>query len=544
MKHTLIRTSAFALGVASIALFGLSAQAAMVPAGATLADNQTFTMRVLSEFDAIDPQLSETVDAAGVERDLFEGLFNQDADGNLVPGVALSYDVSDDKTVYTFHLRPEAMWSDGHPVTAADFEYAWKRLADPATGSPYQWYVTIMGLKNGDAVTAGDMPLDDLGVKAIDDHTLQVTLEQPTPYFTKTTVNASTFPVPKWVIDEFGDDWTLPEHIVGNGAYVLTEHVPNERLVRERNPKYWDDANTVITKTTSLIINDENVALARWKAGEVDRTEVPTGQFPTLKAEYPDSAMSAPRLCTYYYWYNEGPTGPEALKDVRVRQALSYALDRNVITDQILQGGQFPAYTFTPAATAGFTPPSVPFGEMTQDERDAKAKELMAAAGFGPDHPLTFNLNYNTSEAHKQIATVVAQMWKTKLGVDATLVNMEGQTYFSELRNGNFDVGRSGWCGDYNEASTFLDLVRTDSGQNDGKYSNAEVDALMAEAKTMTDPNPNYEKVEQIIAEDMPIIPVYHYATSFMIDPGLAQSWPLGNVEQNWYSKDLYRLAK
>lgn len=543
-KHSLLRSSAIALSVASFALIGAQAYAADVPDDVTLADDQTFSVRMLSEYDSIDPQLSETVSAADVERQLFEGLFNQDADGNLVPGVAESFDVSEDKTVYTFHIREDANWSDGEPVTAGDFVYAWQRLADPETASPYQWYVSIMGLKNGDAVTSGDMPVDDLGVAAIDDKTLEVTLEAPRPYFTGTTVNASTFPVPSWTIEEFGDDWTKPENLVGNGAYSLAEHVPNERLVVERNPGYWDNDNTVIESATYLVINDENVALTRWRADEIDRTEVPTGQYPALAEEFPDATISAPRLCTYYYWFNETDSGPDAFKDVNVRKALSYAVDRSVITDQILKGGQFPAFTFTPAATAGFDVPSVPFGEMTQAERDAKAKELLEAAGYGPDNPLTFDLNYNTSEAHREIATVISQMWKQKLGVDATLVNMEGQTYFSEMREGNYDLGRSGWCGDYNEASTFLDLLTSGSGQNDGHYMNAEVDELMAAAATTEDPAANYTQVEKIVAEEMPIIPVYHYAVSYVLDAGLVDSWPLNNVQQNWYIKDLYRVAE
>ncbi len=512
--------------------------------GDALADDQTFTYRVLDEHSSVDPQIVEDVSGSEIVRDLFEGLYNQDADGNLVPGVALSHTLSDDKTVYTFTLRPEAKWSNGDPVTAGDFEYAWKRLADPELASPYQWFIDVMGLKNGGAVMAGEMPVDELGVKAIDDHTLEVTLEQPLPYFPLTTTHASTFPSPQSVIEEFGDDWTKPENIVSNGAYVLTEHIPQERSVRSRNEMYWDNENTIIDQTIALVINDENTALTRYLAGELDRTEVPTGQYPRLKEEYPDQAISFPRLCSYYYTFNLSDSGPEAFKDVRVRQALSYAIDRSIITDNVLQGGQFPAFTFTPGATANFEVPEVEFGQMTQAERDAKALELLAEAGYGPDNPLSFSMLYNTSEGHKKIAIAMSQMWKQKLGVQVELANMEWQTFLEVRGDQDFDLARGAWCGDYNEASTFLDLVQSASGYNDGKYNSPEVDALLAEAKTMEDPSANYTQVEQIIAEDMPIIPIYHYTNVYMMNPALIGSWPVQNVEQNWYSKDLYKVAE
>ena len=531
----LLAVSAFAL--ASPAL------AASPQPGEKLAEDQTFTYADLDEFTSLDPQIVEDVSGSDVIRDLFEGLFNQDAKGNLVPGVATSYDVSDDKLTYTFHLRDNAKWSDGKPVTAGDFVYAWRRLADPETASPYQWFIDIMSLKNGSEVQKGDLPPEELGVKAIDDTTLEVTLSQPIPYFVLTTTHASTFPTPKWVIDKYGADWTKPENIVSNGAYVLTEHVPNERSVRERNPMYWDNEHTIIEKVTDLIINDENIALQRFLAGELDRAPVPTGQYPTLKAQYPDAALSFPRLCSYYYMFNLRDDAPAWEKDERVRKALSYAIDRDVIVNKILQGGQFPAYTFTPGATAGFEVPSVDYAEMTQDERNAAAKEMMAAAGFGPDHPLDVTLLYNTSEGHKKIAIAVSQMWKQTLGVNVTLENQEWKTFLQARSNGDFEVARGGWCGDYNEASTFLDLITTNSGYNDSKYSNAEVDQLMADAKTADDPQPNYTRVEEIIAEDMPIIPIYHYSAVFMLNPKL-KGWPVENVEQNWYSKDFYKVAE
>lgn len=511
--------------------------------GEALADDQTFTYRILDEFPSLDPQISEDVTGSEVLRDLFEGLYNQDARGELVPGVALNHEVSDDKLTYTFHLRPEAKWSNGDPVTAGDFVYAWRRLVDPATASPYAWYGELMQLANASAVIAGDMPPDRLGVEAPDAHTLLVHLAAPIPYFPQMTSHTSTFPAPQKAIEQFGADWTRPGNMVSNGAYVLTEHVPGERSVRARNVNYWNDDATIIDRTVALVINDENVALTRFLAGELDRTEVPAGQYPRLKAQYPDVATSFPELCNYYYSFNLSDKGPEAFKDQRVRQALSLAVDRRIIVENVMAGGQPEAYTFTPAATAGFTVPDVPIMHMTQEERDAKAKELMTDAGYGPGNPLKFVVSYNTSPAHEKVAVAVAQMWKQKLGAEVSTANMEWKTFLDERGNGNYEMARGAWCGDYNEASTFLDLMTSTSGYNDAKFANAEVDRLMAEARAADDPQPMYTRVEQIVAEEVPVIPVYHYAGVYMLDTDVG-NYPVENVQRNWYSKDLYKKAQ
>ena len=510
--------------------------------GEALADDQTFTYSLLDEFTTADPQMVEDVSGSYFVRDLFEGLMNQDADGNLIPGVATGYTTNEAKDVYTFTLRNNARWSDGNPVTAHDFVYAWRRLADPATGSPYSWFADIMALENVGAVMSGESPPEALGIRALDNHTLEVRLTASLPYFAAMTTHASTFPSPQWTVRTFGDNWTKPGNIVGNGAYVLTEHIPNETATRERNTMYWNNDATIIDKVVTLVINDENTDFTRWEAGETDKGAVPSGQYPRLKAEYPDEAISFPRLCTYYMTFNLSPSGPEAFKDVRVRQALSYALDRSVVTDKVLQGGQIQAFTFTPGATAGFEVPAVAFGQMSQDQRNVNAKLLMAAAGYGPDNPLKFEYMYNTSEGHKKIAIAAQQMWKETLGAEATLANQEWKTFLKTRGGQNFDVARGGWCGDYNEASTFLDLMTTPSGYNDGKFSNAEVDELMTSARTMSDATSNYTRVEEIMANEMPIIPVYHYTGVFMLRNNL-KGWPFNNVEQNVYSRDLYKVA-
>lgn len=534
---------AAALLASTIAAGPVLAQATHPETGEPLAEDQTFTYRMLDEFTSVDPQVVEDVDGSNLVRDLFEGLMNQDADGNLVPGVATGYEVSDDKTTYTFNLREDAKWSNGDPVVAGDFVYAWKRAVDPELASPYAWFMELMSIENAAEIIAGEAEIDSLGVSAPDDQTLVVNLTEPLPYFPQMVTHATTFPVNPAVVEEFGAEWTKPENIVSNGAYVLTEHIPNERSVREKNPMYWDADNVILERTVALVINDENTALTRYLSDELDRTEVPAGQFPRLQNEYPEEAISFPRLCNYYYTFNLSDTGPEAFKDVRVRKALALAVDRQIITENILAGGQPEAFTFTPAATAGFEVPDVEMASMTQAERDERAKELMAEAGYGPDNPLQFDMIYNTSEAHNKIAVAMSQMWKQKLGVEATLANMEWKTFLETRGAQDFELARGAWCGDYNEASTFLDLLTTPSGYNDGKYSNEQVDMLMTEAKTADDAQALYTEVEQILADEMPVIPIYHYAGVYMMDSDVG-GWPVNNVEQNWYSKDLYKIAE
>ena len=511
--------------------------------GEKLAVDQTFTYRVLDEHSSVDPQIVEDVSGSDIVRDLFEGLMNQDGDGNLEPGVATAFDASSGKDVYRFTLRKDARWSNGDPVTAGDFVYAWQRAVDPALASPYAWFMELMSIENAAGIIAGEKPVSSLGITAIDDHTLEVRLTAPLPYFPQMTTHATTFPVHRATVEAHGDEWTRPGNIVSNGAYVLAEHLPNERSVRVRNPMYWNDDETIIERVVALVINDENVALTRYLADELDLTGVPTGQFPRLRQEYPDEAFSIPRLCSYYYTFNLSDSGPEPFQDVRVRRALSLAVDRRIITEDILAGGQPEAYTFTPAAVAGFEPPPTEIASMGQSDRDALARELMREAGYGRGNPLRLELVYNTSEGHKKIAVAISQMWKQKLGVDATLANLEWKVFLEVRNNQDFELARGGWCGDYNEASTFLDLLDPDSGYNDGKYVNAQIDELLEQAKTAPNPGLLYAEVEQIIANEAPIIPIYHYTGVFMLKDNV-RNWPFNNVEQKWYSRNLYKVAR
>ena len=509
--------------------------------GEPLAENQSFSYRLLAQFPTLDPQLIEETAGGHVARQMFEGLLTQTAEGALRPGVATEWS-SPDNQVWTFKLRTDATWSNGDPVTAGDFVYAWRRAADPATASEYAWYVELSQVQNAAEIIAGDKPPSELAVKAIDDHTLEITLAKPLPYFPQMTVHYTFMPTHQATVETHGSDWTKPENIVVNGAYKLADIAVNEFFKLEKNPNYHSADDVIVTDVTGYVINDANQALSRFEAGEFDMMDdLPAGSYPKLEAEMPETAHSMPRLCSYYYTVNQSETGNEALQDPRVRTALSYAINRDVITEQVLKAGQEPAYNFTHWATAGFDKPEIDYSTWSQDDRMAKAMELMKDAGFGPDNPIDVNFIYNTSENHKAIATVVSQMWKP-LGVNVELSNFEWQSYLDIRGNQRFDVARSGWCGDYNEASTFLDLLTSNNSNNDGKYSNPEVDKLMGDSVTMADPQPAYTKVEEILAQDMAIIPIYHYTQNFVLDPTI-KNWPMQNVENNWYVKDIYRVA-
>ena len=530
---------------------GAFAAALAFPAGAAihpvtgerLAEDQTFTYSS-GKIISVDPQLAQDVTSAEVIRDLFEGLMNQDADGNLEPGVALGYQLGEGRDVYTFSLRPDARWSNGDPVTARDFVYAWQRAVDPALDSPYSWFMELMSIENAHEIIAGEQPASMLGVAAIDDHTLEVRLTAPLPHFPQMTVHTTTFPVHRATVEAHGDDWTRPGEIVSNGAYVLTEHRPEELSVRERNPMYWNDDRTIIGRVVAVVIDDSNVALERFLSGELDMSDIPAGQFPRLKQEHPDEAFSIPRLCSYYYSFNLGPSGAEELRDARVRRALSLAIDRKSITSGILAGeGQIEAYSFTPAAIAGFEPPQAAAASMSQPGRDALAARLMGQAGFGPDNPLRLEAVYNTNESNRSIAEAIGRMWKRKLGVEVAFTSLEWSAYLDPDNVRDFDLVRSAWCGDYNEASTFLNLFSSDdAGYSTGNYVNARIDDLLARAKTATDPRPHYEEVERIVGQEVPVIPIYHAASVFMLDDDV-RNWPVGNVEQNWYSRTLFKVA-
>ena len=398
----------------------------------------------------------------------------------------------------------------------------------------------IPGIVNADEIIDGKLAPEKLGVKAIDDHTFEVTLKAPIPFFPKLLAHYTTFPTPQKVVEKYGDQWTRAENIVSNGAYVMDEWVVNEHIISKRNPFYWNNENTVVDEVQYLPIVSQVAELNRYKANEVDMTnEIPLDHFKNLKKTIPGDVKVTPKIGTYYYSFN---TKRAPFDDVRVRKALAYAMNRDAITKFVVGQGQKPTYSFTPDSVNGFVKPNLAWEKMSQKERETEAKRLLADAGYDKSNPLEVELLYNTSESHKKVAIAISQMWKQTLGVKVTLRNEEWKTFLDTKRQGNFDVTRAGWIGDYNEASTMLSLWTSYSALNDAKWANKEYDALLDKAKSTLDEGKRgliYEKAENLYAQDMPAAPIYQYVTPRLVKPYVG-GYPMNNPEDNVYSRDIY----
>ena len=516
-----------------------SLYAADVPPGTALADRQEIVRHIKDEPASLDPAKAVGLPEIQVIRDLFEGLTNQDAQGHIVPGVATQWQTTDNKT-WIFTLRKDARWSNGDAVTARDFVYSWRRLVDPHTASTFAWFAELAGISNAAAITKGEMPADKLGVTALDDYRLKVTLDKPVPYFVSLTANFSLYPVSGKAIAKWGSAWTQPGNLVGNGAYKLQDRVVNEKLVLVRNESYWDNAHSVIDKVTFLPINEESSATKRYRAGDIDITEsFPKNMYGLLKKQIPNEVYTPDQLGTYYYAFNtqKGPTA-----DVRVRQALSWSIDRRIIAEKVLGTGEKPAWHFTADVTAGFKPTPGLLQQHSQAELNEQAKALLAAAGYGPTHPLNLTLLYNSSENNQKIAIAVASMWKKNLGVSVKLQNQEWKTYIDSRNSGNFDVIRASWVGDYNEPSTFLSLLTSSHSGNIPRFKDAAYDDLLQQASRETNSearNQDYNRAEQILADKAPIAPIYQLSNGRLIKPWV-KGYPITNPEDVAYSRTLY----
>lgn len=535
----MINTFHMTLAALSLASVISPALAANVPAGAQLADKQEIVRHIKDEPASLDPVKAVGLPEIQVIRDLFEGLTNQDAHGKIVPGVAQSWSSSDNKT-WIFTLRNTARWSNGEPVTAHDFVYSWQRLVDPKNSASFAWFAGLSGIENATAITKGEISPDKLGVTALDNQRLKVTLDRPVPWFPSLVANVALFPVPQKVIEKEGESWTSPGKLVGNGAYQLSERVVNEKIVLTRNPQYWDNAHSVLSKVTFLPINEESSATKRYRSNDIDITEsFPKNMYALLKKELPGEVYTPDQLGTYYYAFNtqKGPTA-----DVRVRKALSWSIDRSIIAEKVVGTGEKPAWHFTPDVTAGFKPLDSILQQHPQNELNAQAKALLASAGYGPEKPLHLKLLYNTSESHQKIAIAVASMWKKNLGVDVTLENQEWKTYIDSRNSGNFDVIRASWVGDYNEPSTFLSLLTSGNTSNIARFKNEDYDAVMAKASSETSEqarNVDYNRAEQILADQAPIAPIYQYTNGRLIKPWV-KGYPITNPEDVAYSRELW----
>lgn len=537
------KLSTFMVSALALALSG-SLYAAQVPAGTELAPVQNIVINNGAEPQSFDPQKTEGVPESQVAYQLFEGLASTDPNGELIPGVAESWESTPDYKTWTFHLRKDAKWSNGDPVTAQDFVYSWRRLVNPNTASPYASFLDYMQVANAQDIIDGKKKPEELGVEAKDDYTFVVHATNPVPYAVGLTTHQSLLPVPQKVIEKFGDAWVKKENIVGNGAYKLKDHVINEKIEFERNPLYWNDKETVINTATFLAIENASTDVSRYRAGDLDITSyaLPPEQFAKLKKEIPDEVFTARTLATYSYELNNMKA---PFTDKRVRQALNYALDREVITDKVLGQGQTPTYVFTPPYIAEGDQIQQPaYSKEPMAQRKEEAIKLLEEAGFSKSNPLKFTILYNTNENHKKVAIAAASMWKanTKGLVDVKLENQEWKTYIDSRRAGRYDAARAGWNADYNQATTFGNYFLSNSSNNTAKYASPEYDKAIAESYLATDAKGRaeaYAKAEAILANDFAIVPIFNYVNPRLVKP-YVKGYTGKDPQDHIFLRDLY----
>jgi len=505
------RRAAFGAGLVVALTGGLSA---------TLLAKDVLRVGNMGEPATLDPHHVAGVWENRIIGDMFLGLTTEGQDGSVVPGAAESWEISDDGLTYTFKLR-DHKWSDGQPVVAEDFVFALRRILAPETAAKYA--SLLYPIKNAEELNSAKMEgMENLGVRAVNDKTLEITLKAPTPYFVEQLTHYTAFPVPKHLVEEYGNDWVKKEHFASNGAYMLEEWLPNTHVRLSKNPDFYDAKNVAIEQVEFYPTEDRGAVQKRFRAGEIDiAKDFASEQFDFLKKELPEETRVAPYLGIYYYAIN---TKKPPFDDVRVRQALSMVIDREAITDKVLKTGELPAYSFVPPGTGNYGDPAyVSWMDMPYAERVAEAKSLLAEAGYGPDKPLRFTLSYNTSENHKRIAIAAASMWKKELGVEAELFNQEVTPHYNKLEQNDFDVARAAWIADYNDAQNFLYLMETRTGrQNYGRWSNAEYDGLMERASTTTDMDERaalMREAEAIAMEEQANIPIYYYVSKNLVSP-------------------------
>lgn len=512
--------------------------AAQVPPGTVLAEKQELVRNNGSEPASLDPHKVESDVEFNIISDLFEGLVSVSPAGEIQPRLAEKWE-NKENTVWTFHLRPGITWSDGTAITAQDIVWSWQRLVSPLTASPYSSYPGNMHIVNAKEIAEGKKAPETLGVKAVDDATLEVTLTQPNAAFLAMLAHPSLVPIDKVLVNRFGEQWTKPEHIVTSGPYKLSAWVVNERIVAERNPRYWDNQHTVINKVTWLPIHSEAADVNRYKAGEIDIVyTVPINQFAQLKKTMGDQLNVSPQLATYYYEFN---TTRPPFNDPHVRLALNMALDKDIIAEKVLGQGQRPAWLISQPDIGGVKLQNPEYASWPREKRIAEAKKLLSEAGYSDSHPLVFNLLYNTSESHQRVAIAASSMWKKNLGVEAKLQNQEWKTMLDTMHTHNFDAVRYAWIADYDDAATFLNNFRTGDSENTSQYSNPAYDEALKNAAKASDGvtrGKYYQQAEDLLAKDVPAVPVYHYVRTHLVKPWVGGFTPdkLGY----YFTKDMY----
>ncbi len=474
-----------------------------------------------AEPETLDVHRSSGVPEANIQRDLFEGLLTEGPDGALLPGVAERWSVSDDGLTYRFFLRGDARWSDGSPVVAEDFVYAFRRALAPETASDYAFI--LWPIAGAEALGKGELKDPaGLGVRALGPRELEIRLAAPTPYFLGLLTHHMTYPVQRKAIEAHGGQWTRPGNLVGNGAYRLAEWVPQSHVKLVRNEHFHAARSVAIDAVVYYPTEDKHSELKRFRAGELDITEdVPSTQIPWVREHFPQAFRSAPYSGVYYLAFNL--TRPPFRDQAKLRRALTLAIDRDILTAKVTHGGELPAWSWVPDGIREYAAQRMPEAALTKPEREELARRLYAESGYDRGSPLVVELLYNTSDNHKKIAIAVAAMWKQVLGVRTRLRNEEWKVYLDSRKRRNFEVIRGGWIADYNDAYSFLGLFKSNVGDmNPAGYGNPEFDRLIGEAERTLDVTRRAELMqhaERILLDELPVIPVYHYTTQHLVSP-------------------------
>lgn len=467
----------------------------------------------------LDPQKSNLIDEAAIISDLIVGMTTDAPDGSPTPAMATSWETSTDGLVWTFHMR-DAVWSDGVPVTADDFVYAYRRILAPKTASIYAYLVYL--LKNGQAVNEGKASPDTLGARALDAHTLQLTLEHPAPYLPEIMKHQSFFPVPRHAIEKYGDAWVEPGRYVGNGPFRLVSWELGNRIQVAKNPKFWDAANVCIDRINYYPTPDLVSAERRVQRGELDiNTSFQSNRLAHMNEVMPGYARPHTSLATSYLSFNTRTV--KALQDKRVRRALSEAIDREFITRKLMRAGQIPAYSFVPPGTSNYTAgPKTAWAAMPLVQRQIEAKALLAQAGYTAKHPLKLEIKTQNLTDALLLTEAVQADWRA-IGVDATIAQNDTSIAFAAYRNRDFQVGTMSWYADFNDPVTFLGLLKSDVGaQNYGDYRNPAYDALLAQSDQEADAGKRaalLARAEQVMLDDEAMAPIYFVVNRNIVNP-------------------------
>lgn len=475
--------------------------------------------------ETLDPHRTSTVAEAHLLRDLREGLVIHNMRGEVVPGVAESWTMSPDGRLWRFKLRADARWSNGEPFKASDFVYSFRRIINPETGAKYA--NLLFPIRNAEAIhkAVPGSSLEELGVSAPDEQTLELVLERPTPYLLELLTHQSALPVHPATIDRAAQEPGRPENWITNGAYALKELAPNSHIRLDRNPHFHDAAHVKIDTVIFYPASDLLAAARRFQAGELHlTTDIPADQFKQLRGKLGEQVRIGPYLATYFLILNSAKA---PFDDPRVRRALSLQIDREFIADRVWGGTMLPAYGVIPPHIGNYGERAeLDFRHQSTLEREDEARRLLAAAGFGNGIPLEIEFRFNTTDNNRNTALAIAEQWRG-IGVETRFIETDFRTHFAYLREGgDFDVARYGWIGDYSDPQNFLFLFQSDNaGFNIGKYASSQFDALMKLAADELDIARRaavLREADSIVITEQPWIPVLHYSTKNLVSPKLA----------------------